>query len=114
MSIARVHGRQSTDEESFNAPAFKFLAAFTFAFTTAAQSAAITDAGIEAGIEEVLVRVASNADCWIAFGSNPTAVVDTGIFLPAGVVEVWRMNKGDKISAVQDAAGGTLSVVILQ
>ena len=114
MTIARVHGRQSTDEESFNAPAFKFLEEFSFAYTTSTQSAAITHAAIQAGIDEVLVRVSANTDCWIAFGANPTAVVDQGIFLPAGVVEVWRMNKGDLIAAVQDASGGTLSVVLLQ
>ena len=114
MTIARVHGRQSTDEESFNVPAFKFLADFTFAYTTTTQSAAITDAAITDGITEVLVRISANTDCWIAFGADPTAVLDQGIFMPAGVTEVWRMNKGDKVAAVQDTSGGTLSVVLLQ
>jgi hypothetical protein len=114
MTIARVHGRQSTDQESFNVPSFKPLAGFSFAYTTSVASAAVTDASILAGIDEVLVRLAATTDCWVAFGAAPTAVVGTGVFLPAGLVEVWRMNKGDKVAAVQDSEGGTLSVVLLE
>lgn len=112
-TIARVHGRQSTDEESFNVPAFSYLAAFTFSFTgTSAASAAVTHASVIT--DEVLVRLCADQDCWIAFGASPTAVASSGLFLPAGCVEVWRMNAGDKVAAIQVSSGGNLSVALLK
>lgn len=113
--IARVHGRQSTDEDSSRIPAFAFLAQFSFAYTgTSAQSAPVTDASIKAATPYVLVRLCATTDCWIAFGDNPVAAAGAGVFLPAGVVDVWRMTAGNRVAAIQAASGGSLSVVILE
>lgn len=55
------------------------------------------------------VRIVATTDVYLAFGSNPTAT-STGILLPAGVVEVFPVNGGEKVAAIQVASSGTMSV----
>lgn len=63
-----------------------------------------------AAIGSTLVRVVSSTDCRIAFGANPTATA-TSILLPAKMPEYFVCNPTDKIAVIQDAAGGSLSIV---
>ena len=57
----------------------------------------------------VVVRVVSTTDCHIAFGANPTATANS-MLLPAKVPEFFICSTTDKVAAIQDAAGGNLSV----
>ena len=61
------------------------------------------------GIREVLVTVTT--DAYISIGAAPVA--DTGDTLLFASTYTFRIHKGKKISAVQFAAGGTLSVTPL-
>lgn len=71
------------------------------AFTgSSAQSVALAAA-------TTLIRVTSNQDCFLAFGSNPTAT-NTAFFLPAGAVDYLGVTPGTKVAALQATAGGNL------
>lgn len=56
------------------------------------------------------VRCVSTTDCFIEIGVNPTAVADTGCYLPALTPEYFAIPEGGKVSAIQVSAGGTLYV----
>ena len=59
--------------------------------------------------QTTVVRVVATSACYIKFGSNPTATTSDH-YLPADWVEYFKVTGGDKVSAVQASAGGTLSV----
>lgn len=64
-----------------------------------------------AAVQSKLVRIFSNVDCFIATGTNPTAVADgTNMIIPAGFVEYIAINVGDKIAVIQSASGGFLYI----
>lgn len=56
-----------------------------------------------------IVRLYSTTNCWIAFGSAPVAD-NTGMYLLAGIVEYFAVTGGNKVSALQDTASGTLYI----
>jgi len=62
-----------------------------FSYTTSTQSSAFAS-------DTNIVRVISDADVILEFGSNPTALA-TGIKLPANTVEYFAVNPGDKVAA---------------
>ena len=72
---------------------------------SAAQSAALGNT--------VIVQLYSTTDCWIKFGSNPTAVANDGtsVFLPGGMVICYGVTAGHKVSAIRDSASGDLHIV---
>lgn len=57
-----------------------------------------------------IIRLFSTTDCWIAFGTNPTAVKEAAgsMFLPAGIVEYFECRPVEKIAVIQDSASGKL------
>lgn len=57
-----------------------------------------------------VIRVISTTDCFIEIGAAPTAVADTGMYLPALVPEYFACKGSDKVSAIQVASGGTIYV----
>lgn len=59
-----------------------------------------------------VVRVYSTTDCFLKFGTNPTAVANTSIFLPAGVIDYLGVpqNQSYKVAVLQSTASGTLYV----
>jgi len=57
-----------------------------------------------------VVRVVSTTDCFIEIGTNPTAVVDTGLYLAALVPEYFSCPPSAKVSAIQVSSGGTIYV----
>lgn len=60
-----------------------------------------------------MVRVVSQGDCHLAFGSNPTAAADgTCVFLPAGMPEYFVFTAGNKIAVIQDSAAATGNLFI--
>ena len=56
------------------------------------------------------VRVMSTTDCFIEIGTAPTAVADTGLYLPAFTPEYFEGMASAKVSAIQVSTGGTLYV----
>lgn len=58
------------------------------------------------------IRVVSTADCWIAFGANPTAVAgqSPSILIPAGVPEYFWVQPGEKLAVIQSSGAGTLNI----
>lgn len=56
------------------------------------------------------IRVMSTTDCFIEIGTAPTAVANTGLYLPALVPEYFTCPANVKVSAIQVAAGGNLYV----
>ncbi len=57
-----------------------------------------------------VVRVVATTDCFIEIGTNPTAVANTGMYLPALTPEYFACPEGAKVSAIQVSAGGTIYV----
>jgi hypothetical protein len=55
------------------------------------------------------IRVCATSDCFLALGTSPTATT-SGIYMPAGTVEYFTCSPGEKVSAIQSSAGGTLHV----
>lgn len=72
---------------------------------TAAASAAF-------GTETYALRIVTTSNAWYAIGQAPVAATTTGngVYLPLGIVEIIRVAPGEKISFVQDSAGGNASV----
>jgi hypothetical protein len=78
--------------------------------TVAGTSAAVANA-FGSGVR--MVRLCSTTACRIAFGAAPTAVA-TGAYLPANAPENFVVNPGEKVAAIQESAGGKLSVVEIE
>lgn len=58
------------------------------------------------------IMLVSTTNCWISFGTNPTAVANTDAnqYLPANVVWTIKWQPGDEVAVIQDSAGGYLVV----
>jgi hypothetical protein len=56
------------------------------------------------------VRCLSSTDCFIEIGLTPTAVANTGLYLPAGVPEYFSCQGSSKVSAIQVTTGGSIYV----
>ena len=61
------------------------------------------------GSQTRIVRVVVTSNAYISFGTAPTATT-SDVYMPANVPEYFTIPPGDKVSAVQDAAGGNLIV----
>lgn len=55
-----------------------------------------------------IIRLFATEDCWIAFGSNPTAVAGSSMFLPAGIVEYFELSTGERIAFLAVSKAGKL------
>lgn len=57
------------------------------------------------------IRVVCTSNAWINIGANPTAAAaDNSLYMPAGVVEYFHINPGEKVAVIQDSAGGNMVV----
>lgn len=72
---------------------------------TAAASAAF-------GTETFILRIVCTSNAWYAIGQAPVATTSSGggTYLPLGIIEYIRVAPGEKISFVQDSAGGNASI----
>lgn len=61
------------------------------------------------GSQTRIVRLVVTSNAYVAFGASPTATT-SDMYMPANVPEYFTMSPGDKVSAIQDAAGGSLIV----
>ncbi len=87
----------------------------TLVFSPLASQAAVAYTGTAAtsaaiGAQTTVVRVVCSSDAFLAFSTAGTAATTSGIFMPAGKVEYFRVQTGVKISAVQNSAGGNMYV----
>lgn len=85
----------------------------TVSLTTAsAQSSAIGSANLGQPDLSTLVRLACDADCWLAFGTNPTASVGGAncVLLPAGSPEYVDLPAGYKVAGILAAGTGKLNI----
>lgn len=75
----------------------------TISFTGSSQASNATGAFV------TIVRVFATKDCFLNFGSAPTAA-STDMFLPAGIIEYFGMIPGEKIAAIRSSDNGTLYI----
>jgi hypothetical protein len=61
--------------------------------------------------QTTVVRIVATTNCNIRFGANPTATV-ANLYLPAGVVEYFRVTPGDKVAVIKftGSSAGSLFV----
>ena len=73
---------------------------------TSAQSSAV-------GVNTRLVQLFATEDCWVVFGTNPTAAVNDGssFFLPGGIFLYYGISGSAKIAAIQDSTSGYLHII---
>src|SRR5690242_6135195 len=64
---------------------------------------------IATAIRSSIVRVVCTSQAFVAVGPNPTATT-SDVYFPTDAVEYFHLNPGDKVSAIQLTAGGTLHV----
>ena len=69
-------------------------------------AATITNA---VGTETYIVRVVCTTDAFIKIDNSPTATT-SDVFCPASTPEYFSITPGQKVSAVQSSASGTLYV----
>ncbi len=84
-------------------PAFAIVSNENVAYTgTAAASAAFAD-----GIHHI--RISATTAAYYKIAGTPVATT-SDTYLPANVIEIIRVNPGQKISFIQVSTGGTASV----
>lgn len=63
------------------------------------------------GAQTFRVRLLTTSDAWVLIANGTTAATTSnGSYLPAKSAEYFTCSPGQKVSAVQDTAGGTLNV----
>lgn len=109
--MAVTKGELAHGEDSAVIPVMAVASAAALSFTgTSAQSDALdSDGGHQANI---VVRLCATQNCYVAFGEDPTAT-SSSTYLPAGIVEYFRMTAGHKIAALQVSDVGSLSISIM-
>lgn len=58
------------------------------------------------------VRIVTTTAAFVKIGKSPTATT-SDMYMPAGIPEVFQIGEGEKVSAVQASAGGSLYVTEL-
>ena len=66
-----------------------------------------------------ILRLFATQDCWLNFGSNPTAVAnsagapgnkDDSYFLPGGFIDFIGVRPGEKLAVIRNSANGNLYI----
>lgn len=68
-----------------------------------------------------LVEIIPTSNCWVTFGSNPTAVKPTntqasgqGFYIAAGTSKFYSVQPGSLVAVIQDSTTGILSIIEAQ
>lgn len=64
------------------------------------------------GAQTYAVRVIVTSAAYVKIGDSPTATT-SDVYMPAGIAESFTITPGQKVSAIQVSAGGTLHVTEL-
>ncbi len=71
---------------------------------TSAQSAVMPDHCFE-------VRLVATEDCFVEFGSNPTAAANTSMLISGDKGErYFHIHPGEKVAVIEGSTGGTLYI----
>jgi hypothetical protein len=97
----------STNAASIGGGSFQAIYPGTSSTRSVTSSSAQTAA---VGAATTIVRVICTVDCFLVFGSNPTANTSSSLFLPAGTAEYFGITPGYKIAAIRSTADGTLYI----
>lgn len=57
-----------------------------------------------------VIQVLATVACFIASGTNPTAVADTSMYIPANVPTLVGVSGASKVAVIQSAGGGFLYI----
>lgn len=57
-----------------------------------------------------VVDISPTTDCFIRFGSSPTAVANSDYFLPAGIVARFPITSGNRVAVIRASADGVMYV----
>lgn len=79
---------------------------------TATQNVAFTAASAQStatASSTIIVRLAATQDCYVAFGTNPTAAVGA-MLIKAGTVDYFKSYPGEKIAAISAGTDGILNI----
>jgi hypothetical protein len=85
-------------------------------FSVATSPAGSYSAGPVAGVpittpnQTTHVRLVATTDCYVSFGDNPTAGVNTGFYLPALTPEYFWVVPGERLAVNRVSVGGTLNI----
>ena len=67
------------------------------------------------GASTTMIRIScSSGHCHFAIGTNPTASITTSPMMPNNFSEIIRVNPGDKIAVIKDAAVTTSTFSVTQ
>jgi hypothetical protein len=67
------------------------------------------------GANTTMIRIAcSSGHCHFAIGANPTASLTTSAMIPNNCVDIIRVNPGQKIAFIKDAAVTTSTVSVTE
>jgi len=84
------------------------------AFQTYPTSGSYTPAGsqITSPNNTLHIRLVATSDCWVSFGTNPTAAIAgvASILLPTGVPEYFWVFPGERVAVTQNVGAGSLNV----
>lgn len=68
-----------------------------------------TSAAITNAVTSDIIRIVCTQDCFIVFGTAPTATT-SDTFILANSVEYFRISPGEKVAAIRSTTSGTLYV----
>lgn len=61
------------------------------------------------GAQTRIVRVVVTTAAYVTIGGSPTAT-SSDVYMPANVPDYFKINPGEKVSAIQVSSGGSLHV----
>ena len=75
-------------------------AAQTITSAATSQQSSASSLGVSRGVGASALRLYTDTNIWYEIGTNPAAVANTSIYLPAGAVEYVYLSKGDKVAVL--------------
>jgi len=79
----------------------------------AQQKVSFTDASSQsAAFKTDIITLFCTENCWVRFGSSPTAAADDGssTYLPSTLMRAYRVKRGDKLAVIRDTSSGDLHI----
>lgn len=96
-------------ESGQRVPAFRQGTVQNVSFDGSVQSSAFSD-----NPRRFVVMLQPDEDCYVLFGSSPTATSSNGTRLPSGSITFWEVIAEEKVAAIKDSTAGTLNITELK